>query len=112
MAAGLISVNRDSPCANVLTGVIFFALHNPAPLRRRGRKECGHTMFDSFTREQLLASADGTLFGPDAGRLPSPPMLMFDRITRIDDDGGPHGLGQVHAELDIHPELWFFGCHF
>lgn len=69
-------------------------------------------MIDSFTREQLLASGEGTLFGPDSGRLPLPPMLMFDRITRIDDEGGAHGKGQVLAELDISPDLWFFDCHF
>jgi 3-hydroxyacyl-[acyl-carrier protein] dehydratase/trans-2-decenoyl-[acyl-carrier protein] isomerase len=39
-------------------------------------------------------------------------MLMVDRITSITGDGGPHGLGQVVAELDIRPELWFFACHF
>ena len=69
-------------------------------------------MFDAFSREQLLASGDGKLFGPDAGRLPMAPLLMFDRVTRIDDDGGAHGLGQVQAELDIRPDLWFFDCHF
>jgi len=69
-------------------------------------------MFDAFSREQLLASGEGQLFGPEAGRLPLPPMLMFDRIPRIDDDGGAHGLGRVDAELDIHPDLWFFACHF
>jgi 3-hydroxyacyl-[acyl-carrier protein] dehydratase / trans-2-decenoyl-[acyl-carrier protein] isomerase len=69
-------------------------------------------MHDSFDRDQLIASGEGRLFGPDAGRLPLPPMLMFDRITRIDDDGGPHGLGQITAELDIRPDLWFFDCHF
>ena len=69
-------------------------------------------MSDSFTREQLIASGEGRLFGPDSGRLPLPPMLMFDRITHIDDDGGPHGLGQIRAELDITPDLWFFDCHF
>jgi 3-hydroxyacyl-[acyl-carrier protein] dehydratase / trans-2-decenoyl-[acyl-carrier protein] isomerase len=69
-------------------------------------------MFDSFNREQLIDSGEGRLFGPDAGRLPLPPMLMFDRVTRIDDDGGPHALGQVTAELDVRPDLWFFDCHF
>ena len=69
-------------------------------------------MFDAFSREQLLASGDGKLFGPEAGRLPMAPLLMFDRVTRIDDDGGAHGLGQVQAELDIRPDLWFFDCHF
>ena len=66
----------------------------------------------SFSREQLLASARGELFGPDSGRLPNDPMLMLDRITEIRQDGGTHGKGLVRAELDIHPDLWFFGCHF
>jgi 3-hydroxyacyl-[acyl-carrier protein] dehydratase/trans-2-decenoyl-[acyl-carrier protein] isomerase len=39
-------------------------------------------------------------------------MLMFDRITDIRDEGGLHGKGLVRAELDIHPDLWFFKCHF
>ena len=39
-------------------------------------------------------------------------MLMFDRITHIDDQGGVYGKGLMKAELDLHPELWFFGCHF
>jgi 3-hydroxyacyl-[acyl-carrier protein] dehydratase / trans-2-decenoyl-[acyl-carrier protein] isomerase len=69
-------------------------------------------MFDSFSRDQLIASGEGRLFGPESGRLPLPPMLMFDRIPHIDDDGGPHGLGQIRAELDIDPALWFFQCHF
>lgn len=67
---------------------------------------------NAFSREQLLASARGELFGPNKGRLPNDPMLMFDRITDIRDDGGPHGKGLVRAELDIRPDLWFFGCHF
>ena len=69
-------------------------------------------MPDSFTREQLIASGKGELFGPESGRLPLPPMLMFDRITHIADEGGEHGQGQVVAELDISPDLWFFQCHF
>lgn len=69
-------------------------------------------MFDTFSRDQLQASGEGTLFGPDSGRLPLPPMLMFDRITGISDEGGPFGKGFVEAELDIHPDLWFFPCHF
>ncbi len=69
-------------------------------------------MIESFTREQLIASGEGRLFNPDSGRLPLPPMLMFDRITHIADEGGEHGLGQIRAELDVKPDLWFFGCHF
>jgi len=69
-------------------------------------------MADSFSYDQLIASGEGRLFDPTSGRLPLPPMLMFDRITHIDGDGGSSGLGVVRAELDIHPGLWFFGCHF
>ena len=69
-------------------------------------------MADSFSYEQLIASGEGKLFQPDSGRLPLPPMLMFDRITHIDADGGAHGLGKIRAELDIKPDLWFFACHF
>lgn len=67
---------------------------------------------NSYSREELLQAGNGELFGADRARLPLPPMLMLDRITRITADGGPHGLGQVVAELDIHPDLWFFKCHF
>lgn len=69
-------------------------------------------MVESFTYEQLIASGEGRLFTPESGRLPLPPMLMFDRITHIDDDGGAHGQGCIRAELDIKPDLWFFACHF
>ena len=65
-----------------------------------------------FTRDELLACAHGTLFGSRAARLPDGQLLMVDRITRIDATGGSHGKGQVIAELDIRPDLWFFGCHF
>jgi 3-hydroxyacyl-[acyl-carrier protein] dehydratase/trans-2-decenoyl-[acyl-carrier protein] isomerase len=66
----------------------------------------------SLSREQLLACARGEMFGPGNARLPSPPMLMFDRITRIEEHGGEYGKGLLHAELDIRPDLWFFDCHF
>ena len=66
----------------------------------------------SFSREQLLASARGELFPTRTARLPAVPMLVFDRIVEINDDGGSHGKGFVRAELDIHPDLWFFQCHF
>jgi 3-hydroxyacyl-[acyl-carrier protein] dehydratase/trans-2-decenoyl-[acyl-carrier protein] isomerase len=67
---------------------------------------------DHYSREELLACGRGEMFGPGNAQLPVPPMLMFDRITRITDNGGAHDKGQVIAELDIHPDLWFFGCHF
>jgi len=66
----------------------------------------------SYTRDELIACARGELFGPGNAQLPLPPMLMFDRIIEINADGGDHGKGLIIAELDIHPELWFFACHF
>lgn len=66
----------------------------------------------SFNREELLEAGHGKLFGPDNGRLPLPNMLMMDRITHISDEGGKYGKGEIVAELDINPDLWFFGCHF
>lgn len=66
----------------------------------------------SLTREDLLKSARGELYGPNNAQLPLPPMLMMDRITLITDEGGLYGKGEIVAELDIHPDLWFFDCHF
>ena len=66
----------------------------------------------SFDREALLSCARGEMFGPGNARLPAPPMLMFDRITQISDTGGAHGKGVIRAEMDVDPNLWFFGCHF
>ncbi|NNF49219.1 MAG: bifunctional 3-hydroxydecanoyl-ACP dehydratase/trans-2-decenoyl-ACP isomerase [Woeseiaceae bacterium] len=66
----------------------------------------------SYDYDDLIASGHGELFGKSNGRLPLPNMLMLDRIALIDKDGGKYGKGQVQAELDIKPELWFFDCHF
>lgn len=66
----------------------------------------------SFDYDDLIACGHGKLFGPGNAQLPLPPMLMFDRITEISEDGGEHGKGIIRAELDIKPDLWFFGCHF
>jgi 3-hydroxyacyl-[acyl-carrier protein] dehydratase / trans-2-decenoyl-[acyl-carrier protein] isomerase len=70
------------------------------------------TRLASLDKDQLLECARGALFGADNARLPAPPMLMFDRITRIDEASGTYGKGQLVAELDIRPDLWFFACHF
>ena len=66
----------------------------------------------SFTYEELLACGRGELFGQGNAQLPLPPMLMFDRIPAIAETGGAYGKGQVRAELDVRPDLWFFACHF
>ena len=65
-----------------------------------------------FEKEDLLACARGEMFGPGNAQLPSPPMLMFDRVTEISATGGSHGKGSMTAELDITRDLWFFDCHF
>ncbi len=67
---------------------------------------------NSFNYDELIGCANGELFGPGNAKLPSPPMLMFDRITEIDENKGAFGKGLMKAELDIKDDLWFFGCHF
>ncbi len=66
----------------------------------------------SYTYEELIKCGNGEIFGEGNARLPIPPMLMMDRIVEINADGGEFGKGQMIAELDIKPELWFFQCHF
>ena len=66
----------------------------------------------SFEREALLECGFHGLRGPGTAQLPVPPMLMFDRITHISHEGGEYGKGRIEAELDIHPDIWFFDCHF
>jgi len=66
----------------------------------------------SFTYEQLLESGQGKMFGPGNAQLPTPNMLMMSRITHISNSGGEFGKGEIIAELDITPDLWFFDCHF
>ncbi|MDM8546250.1 3-hydroxyacyl-[acyl-carrier-protein] dehydratase FabA [Candidatus Venteria ishoeyi] len=70
------------------------------------------TQQNSYSRDELLDCAQGKMFGPGNAQLPMPPMLMFDRIVSITEDGGAYGKGQIVAELDIDPSLWFFDCHF
>ena len=66
----------------------------------------------TFTNEELLECSHGKMFGVGNARLPLPPMLMFDRITKITDQGGLFNKGEIIAEFDINPSLWFFDCHF
>ncbi len=67
---------------------------------------------NSFNKEELLSCGRGELFGPGNAQLPMPNMLMVDRVISITEDGGSNGKGQIIAELDITPDLWFFECHF
>ena len=70
------------------------------------------TRQNSFNRDELLRCGHGEMFGPGNAQLPTPNMLMLDRIVNIADAGGTHGKGEILAELDINPDLWFFDCHF
>lgn len=67
---------------------------------------------NSFTYDKLIECGNGLLFGKGNAQLPLPPMLMFDRITNINEKGGEFSKGKIVAELDIKPDLWFFNCHF
>lgn len=67
---------------------------------------------NDYDREELLECGYNGFAGPGTAQLPVPQMLMFDRITKIFEDGGEYGKGRVEAELDINPDLWFFDCHF
>ena len=66
----------------------------------------------SYTHDELIKCGYGEIFGEGNARLPIPPMLMMDRIVKIAEDTGIYGNGEMIAELDIKPELWFFDCHF
>jgi 3-hydroxyacyl-[acyl-carrier protein] dehydratase / trans-2-decenoyl-[acyl-carrier protein] isomerase len=66
----------------------------------------------SYSYDELIACGRGEIFGPGNAQLPLPPMLMMDRITKITEDTGLYGKGEIVAELDINPDLWFFACHF
>ena len=66
----------------------------------------------SYSYEELIDCANGKLFGPGNAKLPLPPMLMFDRISKIEEKSGTYKKGFIEAELDIKENLWFFQCHF
>jgi 3-hydroxyacyl-[acyl-carrier protein] dehydratase/trans-2-decenoyl-[acyl-carrier protein] isomerase len=70
------------------------------------------TVKHAFSKEDLVACGNGTLFGPGNAQLPTDNMLMIDRIAHISSEGGGYGKGEIIAELDITPDLWFFSCHF
>ena len=66
----------------------------------------------SYSYDEIMQCARGDLFGPGNAQLPAPPMLMFNRITHVSETGGAFDKGQIRAEFDIKPDLWFFDCHF
>jgi 3-hydroxyacyl-[acyl-carrier protein] dehydratase / trans-2-decenoyl-[acyl-carrier protein] isomerase len=66
----------------------------------------------SYSKEELVDCGEGRLFGPGNAQLPTNNMLMIDRISHISSEGGSNDKGEIIAELDINPDLWFFECHF
>lgn len=82
-----------------------------------------NTSKTAFTRQDLLHLVNGRpelCFGKSfhhqwrnpSLRLPSEHLLMLDRVTEVDPEGGPWGLGLITAEKDLHPNDWYFLCHF
>jgi len=71
-----------------------------------------HVQQSSYSLEDLIECGHGRLFGPGNAQLPIPNMLMLDRIAHISETGGEYNKGEIIAELDISPDLWFFDCHF
>tara|TARA_A100001011_G_scaffold183444_1_gene192321 strand:- start:821 stop:1321 length:501 start_codon:yes stop_codon:yes gene_type:complete len=67
---------------------------------------------NSYSYDELINCGNGELFGPGNAKLPLPPMLMFDRVTEINDNKGAFKKGSIIAELDVKTDLWFFDCHF
>lgn len=81
-------------------------------MTEQGTTGQGMTGQSSFSKDDLVACGLGDLFGPGNAQLPLDKMLMVDRIRHISSNGGNYGKGEIVAELDIHPDLWFFECHF
>ena len=67
---------------------------------------------NNYNYDDLISCGEGKLFGEGNAKLPLPPMLMFDRITEINQNSGEFKKGFIKAELDIKENLWFFDCHF
>lgn len=82
------------------------------PISGQSEEQMTFEQKDSYSYEDLLECGHGRMFGPGNAKLPLPPMLMFDRISVVNEDGGANGKGYIEAELDVNPDLWFFECHF
>ena len=67
---------------------------------------------NNYNYDDLISCGEEKLFGEGNAKLPLPPMLMFDRITEINQNSGEFKKGFIKAELDVKENLWFFDCHF
>jgi acyl transferase domain-containing protein/3-hydroxymyristoyl/3-hydroxydecanoyl-(acyl carrier protein) dehydratase len=117
MTPPLPSVARSAPAS-----VHLFPLVAPAPcvsvVARTNEPAEPAPRGPSFSQEQLLVLASGkvsSVFGPlfeqqdgyaRQVRLPTPPLLLVDRITGIDAEPGVHGRGTIWTETDIRWDSW------
>ena len=107
----------DTPCQAFEPTQPGIPGHTPdvalySQIHRRERTARHVSRKHAYSYEELIKFGHGTMWGTSAPRLPLPDMLMLDRITHVSKDGGAYGQGEVLAELDIRPDLWFFECHF
>jgi len=94
------------------SGVLSGSIGRADVVRPASRVSVTVSKKNSFSYQDLIECGHGLLFGQGNAQLPLPPMLMFDRIVRINEDGGNYGKGEIVAEMDVDPEKWFFKCHF
>ncbi|MGA3342635.1 MAG: hypothetical protein ABSD11_19020, partial [Methylocella sp.] len=85
-----------------LAGVLEGAQTLPAKaLTAAGRGHTSETNMNerraNFGYEDLIACGRGELFGPGNPQLPLPPLLMFDRIMDISEQGGANSKGVILA---------------
>jgi 3-hydroxyacyl-[acyl-carrier protein] dehydratase/trans-2-decenoyl-[acyl-carrier protein] isomerase len=98
--------------------LVFIIVYNSSKLnlynikKKSSIKDLQIMKKNSYSYEDLITCGNGELFGPGNAKLPLPPMLMFDRITEINENNGSFNKGSIKAELDIKDDLWFFDCHF
>ena len=106
------STGLNTRCQLVLSP--RFLTDNPADFRPTPPGNTGIPMTgkSAYEKPDLVSCGMGDLFGPGNAQLPTNNMLMVDRITHISSEGGTYGKGEIVAELDINPDLWFFSCHF
>ncbi|MEF9915409.1 beta-ketoacyl synthase N-terminal-like domain-containing protein [Streptomyces sp. P5-A9] len=83
-----------------------------------GRDRSVHTgpVFDREQLERLASGRVSEVFGPafaaqDAyarqTRMPGPPMLLVDRVTRLDAHPGSMGTGTIWTETDVTADGWY-----
>ena len=100
------SSDSNKQCKSITTVDIMTGAADPLA------KNTLHTPQSSYSKEELIECGMGNMFGPGNAQLPIPNMLMLDRIAHISVTDGDYKKGQIIAELDINPDLWFFQCHF